>query len=519
MKGILTWMAVLFSVVRLDAARQTFQIRVSDQEQFDQMETSVCEAVQRGHKSLVVDIAPGTYFFRDGHVSLQGMDWRQVDLTIRGSQGTVVIGKGTDGLFDGSGFRMENCYLDADMKPYRLCTEMRRATGLVSVKDKTNGLCVLDTGDRGLTVSSCQDIYIQLTEWYTSHVYQVRRISRGKVYFVVENLTPVGLNYNVNADFHYDMQYPRYRLFNLPAMRGKWLHACESARFLLIAGCVLHSFTLEGITFRGSSADERLVHFMFSSGGPYTVKGCRFEYIMREAVFSSGTADVTIEECVAEGCARRVFVTDEFSSRSRVLHNVLAGNGTAIMDDVNILCRGEDFRIEGNTISDFGYGAIGVGLHYFADPAGLHVSGVVCGNEILQTPSVYEKAPMDGLMDSGAIYTYTYHDSVVIRDNFIHDINGPCDNRGIFCDDGAINVKILDNKVLHVANSYTIDLRRVASVEMDSQSRVRRTNIGNELDGNTVDGPIRFERRGGVDGCRIGKNTVLMRKEGASSAK
>lgn len=498
------------------AAVKPYRIDVTDQSRFDGMETSVREAVRLGKRSIIVDIAPGVYFFKDGHLVLEGMDWPQVELTIRGSEGTVLVGKGKEGIFDGRGFSTETCYLDSDMQPVRLCTDMRRATRLIIVKDKEKGLCVLDTGDRKLTVSDCRNVYIQIPQWYLSRVYPVRSIRRGKILFEAADLSIIGLQYNVNADFNYDMQLPRYRLFNLPEMRGRWLHACEAARFLMVSGCRFKSLALEGLTFRGNSAGERLVHFHFCSAGSYAVRNCRFEGIMREAVYSSGTADVTVADCFATGCARRVFVTDEFSSRASVLNNRLSGNGVALMNDVNILCRGDGFRIEGNTVSDFGYGAIGVGMHYTENPETFRVAGVVCGNEIYLTAEAFEKAPMEGLMDSGAIYTSTYHDDVTIRDNYIHDINGPCDNRGIFCDDGAIHLKILRNKVLRVANSYTIDLRRVASVERDPKSRVSRTNVGNELDGNTVDGPVRFECRGGVDGCRIGKNTVLSRKEAAA---
>jgi hypothetical protein len=35
------------------------------------------------------------------------------------------------------------------------------------------------------------------------------------------------------------------------------------------------------------------------------------------------------------------------------------------------------------------------------------------------------------------------------------------------------------------------------------------TNINDEMDGNRVDGPVRFERRGGDDGCRVGKNITV----------
>lgn len=63
------------------------------------------------------------------------------------------------------------------------------------------------------------------------------------------------------------------------------------------------------------------------------------------------------------------------------------------------------------------------------------------------------------LMDSGAIYTWTQNDQVIIRYNYIHDYTGASDNRGMFCDDGAANFKIIGNRILRIANSYCVDSR------------------------------------------------------------
>ena len=97
------------------------------------------------------------------------------------------------------------------------------------------------------------------------------------------------------------------------------------------------------------------------------------------------------------------------------------------------------------------------------------------------------------LMDSGAIYTWTINRKVLIRENYIHDIGGYKDNRGIFCDDGTVNVSIVGNRVLRIRNSWCTDLRRVPRVGKDPQSYIRTVNTGNRLENNTVDGKVRFE--------------------------
>ena len=60
-----------------------------------------------------------------------------------------------------------------------------------------------------------------------------------------------------------------------------------------------------------------------------------------------------------------------------------------------------------------------------------------------------------------------------------------------------------------IANSYCIDSRRTRWVENHPRTRIDRVNVDNYIGGNWVDGPVRFETRGGNDGCRKGKNTQL----------
>ena len=56
-----------------------------------------------------------------------------------------------------------------------------------------------------------------------------------------------------------------------------------------------------------------------------------------------------------------------------------------------------------------------------------------------------------------------------------------------------MNVHILENRVQRIANSYCIDLRRVSRVAKDPQSYAKKVNVGNRLQGNVVDGKVRFE--------------------------
>lgn len=108
-------------------------------------------------------------------------------------------------------------------------------------------------------------------------------------------------------------------------------------------------------------------------------------------------------------------------------------------------------------------------------------------------------------MDSGAIYTWTKNDNVIIRNNYIHDYAGAADNRGIFCDDGASNLKIYDNIILNIPNCYCIDSRMVK----DQNANIHN-NSNNFMANNMVDGGVRFMGYGDENrNCVKGANIIL----------
>lgn len=99
------------------------------------------------------------------------------------------------------------------------------------------------------------------------------------------------------------------------------------------------------------------------------------------------------------------------------------------------------------------------------------------------------KADEHNLMDSGAIYLYTISNNTTVRYNSIHHYRGAGSNRGVFCDDGAKNFQIYGNTITDVANSYSIDSRRVT----EDEDKLGALNINNVIRDNIVDRPIRFQ--------------------------
>jgi len=102
---------------------------------------------------------------------------------------------------------------------------------------------------------------------------------------------------------------------------------------------------------------------------------------------------------------------------------------------------------------------------------------------------------MLSLIDGGAIYIWTQNKDVLIRNNYIHDLDGPHGNRGIFGDDGVINVELDGNRVFRVHGGYAIDIRRAARVGHKKGSAVKRTNIGIRVHDNLYTGRVRIHIR------------------------
>ena len=135
--------------------------------------------------------------------------------------------------------------------------------------------------------------------------------------------------------------------------------------------------------------------------------------------------------------------------------------------------------------------------------------GLIENNEFYFTKEYLEHIDEYALMDGGVIYVATLNDDLIIRNNYIHDIDGMKKNRGVFLDDGARNVTVVGNVIVGIANSYCIESDRSKSVE----KVVGPANVNNTIKDNVLDGAILFfAREGGNNGCTVGPNYFLISK-------
>lgn len=479
------------------------EIRISSQEEFNQLDQIIKRELSRGEKNINIHISPGHYFFHENHVYLLGIKKKDAAISIVGDR-AVLTGSGERGVFD-----LNAGYVDTrNQTALPAYNELKNALDVVEFLDKKTGLCRMKVNEKPVKKGKVNNMYILITQAYLGEYYPVKEIRDEFVYFYVPGADGVA-PLNPNRDFTYGKVLPRYALLNNPS--SKWLRVtgkgkikppsgskavrCDAGCFLNIRACELKSVKVSGLKFLGSGGSEPLLYFYRSSPGVgFTVSNCVFDGIKGDVLRIVTTSDVSFMDNIVCNCHTNGVVSIGESSKTIIRKCRFLNCGTDVSQYFCVICRGADFLVADNYFEDFVYSAIGAGIWFKSDDPQI-CSGIIENNECCLSAG-YNAGVFRNLMDSGAIYTWTINKDVTIRNNYIHDISGPRDNRGIFCDDGTVNVKLIGNRVERISNSYCIDLRRVLSVETMPGSKIKKVNVGNVMKDNIVDGKVRFEQRG-----------------------
>ena len=474
-------LVTLFLPLFLSGAGKDVSVTVASQADFDVLPARIVKLVQEGALNIDVTFREGIYFYRDNQLEFNGLNAPSLRLSFLCS-GAVFVGnsEGTAGEYDAF-VRL------SDLTCRERLSAPVQVLGRPEVVDRKSGLCRVRTREKDVTAKDAAGLSLFLTQWYRSGKYPVRRIQGGYIYFTCQDLTSDGDPFHdPDSDYKYGRVLPRYELLDART-EPVGFHRSTASRFLTVKGCYLGSFTLTGARFLGSAGRDCLMQFYANDAVSIEVSDCRFEHIHGDVVHVQRTPNFRFAGNTLEHLWMQGVTVDYFSSGAEFTQNTFRDTGALMDQTFCIQLRGGNFHVHDNVFSDFTYGAVGIGT-YYRESVPASASGVVEENEFSCTPSFTRY-----LMDSGAIYTWTINKRVVIRKNYIHDIGGYKDNRGIFCDDGTVNVHILENRIQRIANSYCIDLRRVPKVARDPQSYAKRVNVGNRLEGNIVDGKVRFE--------------------------
>ena len=500
-------------------ARAEVRIAVDGQEAFDRLSDNLTRTLKSQDDDVVVEFKKGVYRYGEGHLLLQGLFCPMKRVTLR-CNGSTFISKGPDYQLKSTRLRTwsapcegpfdyQDGYVDMNtQESVDLRGPVREALGRPRLTDKARGIFRIKVNERDLPAASAVGVYIILSQWYRGIVYPVERIESGYLYFRAEKWTDDrNAATDPDSDYKFLKELPHYILYNHPkggldlyrtatevvGNRSRTLHQSVNTTFLTVHNCVFGAFSLEGGKFVANRAGDCLIHFDIVNSTETAVRNCTFDGIRSDIVRVHRSTNFLFADNVVTRSYRRCLYLDYFTVGAEIRNNRFADTGWMMDNQFAVESKAGGMWIHDNVFENFSYGAIGVGSFYM-DRIPASASGIVENNEIYCTQA-FLKRPARLLMDSGAIYAWTINKDVTIRNNSIHDIGGYGENRGIFLDDGTVNVSVIGNRIRNVWNYYCIDLRLCPEVEKNPLSRIRRVNVGNRMEGNDVDGKVRFENR------------------------
>lgn len=468
----------------LPVATSAITIKINTQQEFDQLSASIANAINKGETNIVVDIEARNLTFSENQISLTSIKRNDVSISIHG-KGVQIMSQGqfVKELKSPSYMYLKNG------KYYNPWTEFQQLLDTISIIDKSSHLCSIATPVKNKKNKHPQNKHINYTCWYTSRVSPIKEISKKQITFDGGDwaVTRKEKSLNVNMDYSYAKKYPRYRLFGTKKTKGK-IYECTASTLLKLAFCNFKSFSIDGINVVGSSNENPLIMVNQCNANAITVSGSTFSCIGGSVLIDRRSTNVCFTGNKVDTFMGYGIQSEVGSAGAKVTDNTFTNCTLGMTNGFAIQMRSKDFLVSGNTISDFCYGGIGVGI-WAGTKTDDKCSGTVKSNELFYTPQFLSGISQNSLMDSGAIYTWTRCDGVTISQNYIHDISGIKDNRGIFCDDGTKNVTLSDNKIERINNSYDIDLRWSETYK----EKVPDHNTGNKMLNNKTTGKVRFE--------------------------
>ena len=461
-----------------------YVIKVKNQSQFNKINDDITKAIAQGKKNIKVEVGSGVYHFRENHIMRMHEKNPEVSITITGKNAVITSGVN---------------YKD-DESESSWC-ELSQAENLIKLVDEKSKLCFIPFKNDIPSAIYSNYTKVQVTQWYNCFTYEIHHLDSNGIYFSVPKLSRVKFagreGLSINYDYLYQGIMPRFRLYDQSKEREY-----SASRFVALSGCDYNYFCIKGLRFSGNKSGIGLITINFCDIGQLEISGCTFDSIQSSVAGIEGTDNVLFENNKVRNIKGGALSFTRGCNHIRVTNNLFENCGLGLQQNFCVKCGEAEYYIAENTFRDFGYGAIGVGVWY-GNEKKKYSGGIVEHNEIYFTPKYFADALKHMLMDSGAIYTWTQNDDVIIRYNYIHDYTGAGDNRGIFCDDGAANLKIYGNVVLNIPNCYNIDSRAVKDLVPGGNN-----NSNNFMAANIVDGSVRFmgygqEKRRAIKGANF----------------
>lgn len=452
-------------------------LSVGNQTEFDRLPERLDSALLSGASAIEVRFAAGTFFYDENCISLVSRHNPRCSISISGA-GTCLVARDTE-----DGYSIDKGYVDLEAaRPVDIREPVRKARSWPLKVPFRKNVYKIRCREADRTPDEVKDWSIILSQWFKGALYPVLEIRHGWLYFRKDRDYGTGMW----SELRYGRCLPRYILCHPPGQSG--LHACGTTCFLSVKDSEFSRLSVQGLTFLGNRAGDALIGLATVRAEGVTVSDCTFLGLKSDGIYASEVDNLVVQGCSFRENYLSSIVVEEGCVNARIEDNQFIDNGLMMTNSPVILCRGVDYRVAGNYFEDFSFSAIWLGIHYTREDR-FGTRGVAEQNEICMSES-FRTGVIRELIDGGAIYISTNNTRTVVRDNYIHDLDGPHGNRGIFADDGAINVEISSNRVFHIKNGRCIDLRRCNWVARSSKSQVRKTNVGNRILDNVYDGRV-----------------------------
>lgn len=483
-----------------------FVIRVTSQKDLEDLTSVIKKAIKDGQRNIEILIDSGTFYYDKVPVSLSKTDAKDVSINIKGNT-TKLIAGGKDYLKGSqvSSPTRSNIYLDINQNLIDLYGEVFEASGVVEILDKDNKKCRMAINQ---SCSYSPEMRIQVSEWYKSPIYKVTDVRGGYVYFDAHDL---GYDkqkkcYNVQYDNSIASIKPRYRFIEVNKVKSftDRLHECSVSQFIRLKNVKLKSFSVSGIEFCGcAKGDEAFIALQNVEADQISIADCQFEYMRSRAVNLKNTGNLVFKDNIVSNCYAGALYTDVDCPRTIVKGNRFFRAEKGWTNSSCVVCYGDNFLIADNVFEDISYSSIRTGYHHSLGTEMIS-NGVIEDNEIFYGNEYYGHPEKYSLIDGGGIYIGTLCKQVIVRYNYIHNYRGVKSNRAIYCDDGAMNVKIYGNVISGVTNAHSVLSWRAKSIN----KKFPQSNDGIDFYYNVIWGKYKFDERPNSS-CIHGKNLIL----------
>ena len=485
---------------------KAFVIQVLTSWDLEEITHKLKKAIKIGYKNIEINIASGVYRYDKVPISLYKVDASEVSISIKGNN-TILVAGGKDylnGSLIASPTR-SHIYLDEKRKLIDLYGEVMQADGSVEIVDQEEKLCRMAIS-RFCEFTS--GMWMQLSEWYKSPIYKVTEVRDGFVYFIAQDLKYDKQKkcYNVQYDNAIASLYPRYRFVEIAKAQAytEKIHECTVSQFLKMHHVKLKTFSVSGIEFCGSAkGNQAFFAFQDVTAEQIDIANCQFEFMKPRVVSLKKTNHFVFQNNTVSNCYAGALYSDADCSETIVKGNRFYRTGKGWTNSSCVVCYGEDFLIANNIFEDIAYASIRTGyFHKLGDE--LISKGIIENNEIYLGDEYYAHPEKYSLIDGGAIYISTLCSQVIVRYNHIHDYKGVKSNRAIYCDDGAMNVKIYGNVISGITNAHSILSWRAKSIN----KKFPQSNDGIDFYYNVIWGKYKFDEQPNSS-CVHGKNLIL----------